>query len=1023
MRYRNRKFRSCPALTILEIVIALVIMAIVFAAVLPQFRVISNGWDSRQANTEVLQNGRVLIEHISRNLSKAVRITAVSNPSQTNGYIEFLADVNDSDPCRYDIGTDNYVEYGPVGSLSCLAGPVSSLTFTCYDVNDLNTPLSPVTDANVIRTVKVDATITNSESSSQNKTFTTWAYLRTNALGSDCWQNQDIGSVGLAGSASESNSTWTINGSGADIWGNTDEFHYVYQPMSGNCQIIARVVSMTSTDVWAKAGVMIRETLTGGSRHAMMVVTPGSGMAFQRRTTTGGTSDHTAGSVVTAPRWVKLVRTGDTFYGYESANGSAWTPVGSASVTMAADVYIGLAVTSHTNTLLCTAVIDSVGFSSVTYGGFTEAKAASDTTSITISTTGSAVAILGSWLTGTTHAKESGTNRALVFIGHAERGSATSLTSVTYGGRPMTKVVEIINGSGATLTYTAAFILNEAGVAAATSPPGTFTPTWSAAPTSSGYYSVFLQNVNQTTLTGATASNQTATGSPISTSALATGAGDMVIEAGTCSNTGAYTAYNGFAPLEIAITNADGMIGYKSATGVNETPSVAHSTTTERQTLIGFVVRVREETGIEGDLLIAAVATDGDTSASIAAPVGQGWTLIDRGACSGAATLGAWWKLAAASEPASHQFIWSGNEQAYGWMMRFTGHNPTLTDTINDWSTGSDSNSTPASPAVTTTVDNCLILRLGAFDNDAITVDIPGLTTPVSHTTITMDSSSNPTVQYIAAGAVTSGTAAIIPALPAGIAVNDILLLCLETDNETISINNQNGGIWTAVTNSPQGTGTAGDGTATRLTVFWSRYNGTQGDPTTSDSGNHQIGRIIAIRGAVTSGNPWDVTAGGVEAVSDTSGSIPGATTTVANTLVVTIIATALPDATGTANFGGVGDTWVNGDLTSVTERTDNTRNSGNGGGLGVATGTKTTIGAYGNTAVACGTNSYKAMMSIALRPPQTAVSGGAGYIGQSNSGSSGTSNFTLTLPNSSRMLTIAIAPADNNSCQGSVEP
>jgi len=89
------------------------------------------------------------------------------------------------------------------------------------------------------------------------------------------------------------------------------------------------------------------------------------------------------------------------------------------------------------------------------------------------------------------------------------------------------------------------------------------------------------------------------------------------------------------------------------------------------------------------------------------------------------------------------------------------------------------------------------------------------------------------------------------------------------------------------------------------------------------------MGRIIAIRGAVSSGNPWNVTAGGVEAVSDTSGSIPGATTTVTNTLVVTAIATSLPDETSTAKFSG----WTNANLTSLTERTDNSVTAGNGGG------------------------------------------------------------------------------------------
>jgi hypothetical protein len=201
------------------------------------------------------------------------------------------------------------------------------------------------------------------------------------------------------------------------------------------------------------------------------------------------------------------------------------------------------------------------------------------------------VSILGSWVTGLTHTKESGTNRALVFIAHAERSGSITLNSVTYGGRTMTKVVERIISSGTTRTYVAAFILNEAGISAATTT--TFSPSWSSTPTSYVYSSVFLQNVNQSTLTGATASNATSTGATITTSSLANSIGDMVIDAATCSSTGSYTVNNGFTEaLELTITNADAVDGYKSATGASETPSVTHSTTTSRQSLIGFVVKV-----------------------------------------------------------------------------------------------------------------------------------------------------------------------------------------------------------------------------------------------------------------------------------------------------------------------------------------------------------------------------------------------------------------------------------------------
>ena len=138
----------------------------------------------------------------------------------------------------------------------------------------------------------------------------------------------------------------------------------------------------------------------------------------------------------------------------------------------------------------------------------------------------------------------------------------------------------------------------------------------------------------------------------------------------------------------------------------------------------------------EGDLLIAAVATDGDTSASLAPPGGEGWTAIDIGHYSSGVTLGAWWKNADASESATHEFTWSPDETAYGWMMRFTGHDPSAP--INDWAANGASSSTPTSPAVTSTVNYALIVRLGAFDDGDITVDDPGLS---GHTAITMDMS------------------------------------------------------------------------------------------------------------------------------------------------------------------------------------------------------------------------------------------------------------------------------------------
>jgi regulation of enolase protein 1 (concanavalin A-like superfamily) len=176
----------------------------------------------------------------------------------------------------------------------------------------------------------------------------------------------DIGSPTPAGSASYSSGTYTIKAGGTDIWSAADQFHFVYQPMAGNAEIVARVASITNTHAWAKAGVMIREALTAHSRHATMFASVSKGYAFQRRPDTGGLSVHTSGGSGAPPGWVRLVRTGDRFDAYRSADGVSWTAVGSDTIPMANTVYVGLAVTSHNTITTATSVITNVRISGTT---------------------------------------------------------------------------------------------------------------------------------------------------------------------------------------------------------------------------------------------------------------------------------------------------------------------------------------------------------------------------------------------------------------------------------------------------------------------------------------------------------------------------------------------------------------------------------------------------------------------------------------------------------------------------------
>lgn len=213
---------------------------------------------------------------------------------------------------------------------------------------------------------------------------------------------------------------------------------------------------------------------------------------------------------------------------------------------------------------------------------------------------------------------------------------------------------------------------------------------------------------------------------------------------------------------------------------------------------------------------------------------------------------------------------------------------------------------------------------------------------------------------FVAASAFTSsGVTATVP-IPTGTEVDDILVLLAETANQAVTPISG----WTDITNSPQSTGTTGGSTSTRLTALWKRATAYELSTATATTPAEHIGAVmLAFRGCPSTGDPFNVTAGTVEANNDTSVAIPGATTTVDECLVVAAVAHYRDIAT--AQFSG----WTNADLGSVTEIVDAGTTQGNGGGIGVATGTKASAGAYGDTTATCALTSNYAMLSFALAP------------------------------------------------------
>jgi regulation of enolase protein 1 (concanavalin A-like superfamily) len=173
------------------------------------------------------------------------------------------------------------------------------------------------------------------------------------------WSQADVGAVAAAGSFTQAWQTITVKGSGADLYGAADEFHFVYKPISGDVIVTAQVTQLDLTDANAKAFVMIRETTKTGSKYVASELTPTSSNMFrvQARTATGGTSTLTKATTASAiPAWLRVVRLGTKFQAYFSTDGATWKTIGSAiTVSMTTTALVGIGTTSHKDGVLTTA--------------------------------------------------------------------------------------------------------------------------------------------------------------------------------------------------------------------------------------------------------------------------------------------------------------------------------------------------------------------------------------------------------------------------------------------------------------------------------------------------------------------------------------------------------------------------------------------------------------------------------------------------------------------------------------------
>ena len=140
-----------------------------------------------------------------------------------------------------------------------------------------------------------------------------------------------------------------IGGGGQDIGGTNDQFQFAYQTSSADFDVKVRLAYLTPTDLFAKAGLMVREDLTASSRFAAVLTTPNlNGSFFEYRPVANGQAVSAGNLRVNYPEtWLRLRRVGNQFTGYAGYDGLAWQQLGSVALSLTDPVYLGMVVCSH----------------------------------------------------------------------------------------------------------------------------------------------------------------------------------------------------------------------------------------------------------------------------------------------------------------------------------------------------------------------------------------------------------------------------------------------------------------------------------------------------------------------------------------------------------------------------------------------------------------------------------------------------------------------------------------------------
>lgn len=324
--------------------------------------------------------------------SANITITPIEDLLQEGG--EFLL-VTLSSSSSYTLGTSTFggvsIEDNDVAPVVTILSPVAQtavlpaaqallLEATATDdglPNPLSTQWSKVSGPGTVTFTSSTSTNTGAQFSANGRyvlrlTATDGSLSRSRDVavyvgGTDALLGRDIGTLGVTGTYSENAGTHTLTARTGDLWGTADNVYTTFEPHSGDCVISARVVSITGTTAaWSKVGVQIRATAETNSKQASAVMSPSNGMAYQYRGSTSGSTTNSNTAALTAPYWVRLVKTGDSISAYRSADGTTWTQEGTTqTITMPSTYYIGFVLCSNTSSGTAIATLDNFSVSTI----------------------------------------------------------------------------------------------------------------------------------------------------------------------------------------------------------------------------------------------------------------------------------------------------------------------------------------------------------------------------------------------------------------------------------------------------------------------------------------------------------------------------------------------------------------------------------------------------------------------------------------------------------------------------------